>query len=83
MSTPCYVAPMELYSFRLPEDLIEALDALAERVHKRRADLVREALTDYVAARTAPVEHDEAVHALEVLRRIVEKQGLHGSVTAE
>lgn len=74
---------MELYSFRIPRDLVETLDALAERDHKRRADLVRDALTDYVAARTAPVERDEAIHALEILRKLVEKQGLLSGVTEE
>jgi predicted DNA-binding protein len=74
---------MGLFSFRLPEELVETLDALAERDGKRRADLVREALTEYVAARTAPVEADEARHALEVLRKLVEKQGLPSSVTEE
>jgi predicted DNA-binding protein len=74
---------MSLFSFRLPVDLMETLDALAERDGKRRADLVREALAEYIAARTAPVEQDEALHALDVLRKIVEKKGLHGSVTEE
>ena len=74
---------MNLFSFRLPVDLIETLDALAERDRKRRADLVREALADYVAARTGPVTPDEARHALEVLRKVVEKRGLHDGVTEE
>jgi metal-responsive CopG/Arc/MetJ family transcriptional regulator len=74
---------MGLYSFRLPDDLVETLDALADRDGKRRADLVRDALTEYVAARTAPVSSDEAVRALDVLRKIVEKQGLPSGVTAE
>ena len=72
---------MGLFSFRLPDELIETLDALAERDGKRRADLVREALTEYVAMRTAPVERDEARQALEVLRKLVEKQGLSSGVT--
>ena len=74
---------MSLFSFRLPVDLMETLDALADRDGKRRADLVREALTSYVAARTAPVQTDEALHALEVLRKLVEKQGLSSGVTEE
>jgi metal-responsive CopG/Arc/MetJ family transcriptional regulator len=74
---------MGLYSFRLPDELIETIDALADRDHKRRADLVRDALTEYVAARTAPVERDEALHALEVLRKIVENRGLPVGVTGE
>ena len=74
---------MGLFSFRLPDELVETLDALADRDGKRRADLVREALTDYVAARTAPVRRDEALRALDVLRKIVEKQGLHDGVTEE
>jgi predicted DNA-binding protein len=78
-----YGCSMGLFSFRLPEELVETLDVLAERDGKRRADLVREALTEYVAARMAPVEADEARHALEVLRKLVEKQGLPSSVTEE
>ena len=74
---------MGLYSFRLPDELIETLDALADRDGKRRADLVREALASYVAARTGPVAQDEARHALAVLQRLVEKQGLHDGVTEE
>ena len=74
---------MNLFSFRLPVDLIETLDALAERDRKRRADLVREALADYVTARTGPVTQDEARHALDVLRKVVEKKGLHDGVTEE
>jgi hypothetical protein len=56
---------------------------LAERDRKRRADLVRDALAEYVAARTAPVERDEAHHALEVLRKLVENRGLSSGVTGE
>jgi predicted transcriptional regulator len=74
---------MELYSFRLPAELVETLDALAERDHKRRADLVRDALDEYVTARTAPVARDEGLHALDVLRKIVENQGLPDGVTQE
>ncbi len=77
---------MGLFSFRLPDELVETLDALAERDRKRRADLVRDALTEYVAARTAPVPRDEALRALEVLRQVVEdktgaKEGLSTGVT--
>jgi predicted DNA-binding protein len=74
---------MELYSFRLPDELIETIDALADRDGKRRADIVRDALTEYVAGRTGPVSTDEALHALDVLRKLVEKQGLSRGVTAE
>jgi metal-responsive CopG/Arc/MetJ family transcriptional regulator len=62
---------MQLFSFRLPPELIEQIDRLAERDRKRRADLIREALTRYVADRTAPVAHDEAERALETLRRLL------------
>jgi hypothetical protein len=34
---------------------------------------MREALARFVAEQTAPVPHDEAEHALDVLRRIVAK----------
>jgi len=74
---------MGLYSFRLPDELIETIDMLAERDRKRRADLVRDALAEYVAARTAPVARDEAHHALEILRKLVENQGLSSGVTGE
>ena len=62
---------MRLYTFRLPPDLIERIDDLADRDRKRRADLVREALLRYVEERTAPIPPDEAEHALEVLRRVI------------
>ena len=62
---------MQLYSFRLPPELIEQIDRLADRDRKRRADLIREALTRYVADRTAPVAVDEAERALETLRRLI------------
>ena len=68
------VSSMRLYTFRLPPELIERIDDLADRDRKRRADLVRDALTRYVEQRTAPVPQSEAEHALEVLRRVVESR---------
>jgi predicted DNA-binding protein len=76
-------ASMTLYSFRLPPALVEQLDELAERDHKRRADLVREALTRYVSERTEPITRDEAEHALDVLRQVVAERGLPKAVTEE
>jgi hypothetical protein len=37
----------------------------------RRSDVIRDALTTYVADQTNAVDRDDAVHALEVIRRIV------------
>lgn len=64
-------APMVIASFRLPASLLTDLDRLADLDHKRRADIVREALTAYVAERTAPVPRGEAERALDVLGRLV------------
>jgi predicted transcriptional regulator len=69
-------APMVIASFRLPASLLADLDRLADLGHKRRADIVREALTAYVVDRTAPVRRSEAEHALEVLGRLVRDAGL-------
>jgi len=64
-------APMMLVSIRLPVALVEQLDRIAVESVTRRSDVIREALTGYVAARTAPVGQHEAEQALDVLRRIV------------
>jgi predicted transcriptional regulator len=64
---------MMLYSFRLPDELVRQIDELAERDRKRRADVIREALTRYVAEQTAPVDRDEAERALETLRRFLQR----------
>jgi predicted transcriptional regulator len=64
---------MMLYSFRLPDELVRQIDELAERDRKRRADVIREALTRYVAEQTAPVDRDEAERALETLRRFLRR----------
>lgn len=63
--------PMVLASIRLPVALLEQLDSLADLQGVRRSEVVREALTAYVAERTLPVGRDEAEHALDVLRRVV------------
>ncbi|WJK43174.1 ribbon-helix-helix domain-containing protein [Solwaraspora sp. WMMA2056] len=68
---PAPEAPMMLVSIRLPVALVEQLDRLAEESTARRSDVIREALTGYVAGRTAPVGRHEAEQALDVLRRIV------------
>ena len=68
---PVPEVPMVLASIRLPVTLLEQLDSLAEVLGVRRSEVVREALTAYVAERTAPVGRDEAEQALDVLRRVV------------
>ena len=57
----------------MPVRLAEQLDELAYRTGARRSDVMREALTRFVAEQIAPVPRDEAEHALDVLRRIVAK----------
>jgi len=52
----------------MPVRLAEQLDELAYRTGARRSDVMREALTRFVAEQTAPVPRDEAEHALDVLR---------------
>lgn len=65
---------MMLASFRLPVSMVEQLENLAELQGVRRSDIVREALSAYLAERTSPVGRTEAQHALDVLRRIVDSQ---------
>lgn len=72
-SGPPPEVPMMMASIRLPVGLAEQLDALASRTGVRRSDVMREALTRFVAEQTAPVPRDEAEHALDVLRRLVAK----------
>ncbi|MFF3853480.1 ribbon-helix-helix domain-containing protein [Micromonospora sp. NPDC002575] len=74
--------PMMLVSIRLPVALVEQLDHLAEHAETRRSDIIRDALTSYVTARTAPVSRDEAEHALDVLRRIVTTRTTEGRADA-
>src|SRR5687768_8203312 len=59
--------PMMIASIRLPVPLVEQLDELAAHDGLRRSDIIREALNRYVARRAAPVDRDEAEHALDVL----------------
>ena len=65
---------MMLASIRLPVSLVERLDGLAESQGVRRSDIIRAALAAYVEEQTSPVEADEAVRALDVLRRVVADQ---------
>lgn len=74
--------PMMLVSIRLPVVLVEQLDRLAEQSATRRSDVIREALTEYVTARTAPISQNEAEHALDVLRRIVTARHNEGHADA-
>lgn len=64
-------APMMLASIRLPVALVEQLDGLATTHGVRRSDIIRTALTSYVAAETTPVAPDEAARALDVFRRLI------------
>lgn len=74
--------PMMLVSIRLPVTLVEHLDHLAEQSATRRSEVIRDALTGYVTAHTTPVSHDEAEHALDVLRRIVTAHTTQGHADA-
>jgi predicted transcriptional regulator len=81
-SGPAPEAPMMLMSIRLPVTLVEQLDRLAEQSGNRRSDVIRDALTGYVADRTEPVGRDEAEHALDVLRRLVTAHTNEGHANA-
>ncbi|MEV6705901.1 ribbon-helix-helix protein, CopG family [Micromonospora wenchangensis] len=74
--------PMALVSTRLPVALVKHLDRLAEQAAVRRSDIIRDALTSYVTTRTEPVSHDEAEHALDVLRRVVAARTTKGRADA-
>jgi Arc/MetJ-type ribon-helix-helix transcriptional regulator len=74
--------PMMLVSIRLPVSLVEQLDHLADEADTRRSDVIRDALTRYIADQTAPVSQDEAEHALDVLRRIVITRNTQGHADA-
>ena len=63
--------PMMLASMRVPVVVVEQLDHLAQLQGVRRSDVIRDALTGYIAEKTSPIGRDEAEHALDVLRRIV------------
>ncbi|MFV2088149.1 ribbon-helix-helix protein, CopG family [Micromonospora sp. LOL_021] len=79
---PAPEAPMMLVSIRLPVALVEQLDRIAEESTTRRSDVIRDALTGYVTARTAPVGQHEAEQALDVLRRIVTERTGDGHADA-
>lgn len=79
---PAPEAPMMLLSIRLPVTLVEQLDHLAQQSGARRSELIRDALTDHVADRTAPVPPNEAEHALDVLRRVVTAHTSQGHADA-
>jgi predicted transcriptional regulator len=69
--TPASGSPMVLASIRLPVEMVEQLDSLADLDRSRRSDIIRAALAAYISARTAPVDQDEAERALDTLRRVV------------
>jgi len=63
-----------LLSVRLPIPLVEKVEAIAEAQGVSRSEIIREALVAYVAEKTSPVAQEDATHALEVLRRVVEER---------
>ena len=63
-----------LTSFRAPVRLMEQVEAIAEVQGVSRSEVIRDALAAYVKEKTAPVGQDEAEHALDVLRRVVENR---------
>lgn len=71
--------PMELSSIRLPADLVVQLDAYAQSHGKNRSTVIREALTAFVTAENQPVDRDDVVHALEVIRRAVDSHYPHAA----
>jgi predicted DNA-binding protein len=71
--------PMELSSIRLPVDLVIQLDAYAQSHGKNRSTVIREALTAFVAGQNQPVDRDDVVHALEVIRRAVDGHYPHAA----
>jgi Ribbon-helix-helix protein, copG family. len=74
--------PMLLASIRLPVSMIETLDGLAESRGVRRSDVIRAALAVYIDQQTSPVSDDEAVRALDVLRRVVVDRATQRPVAA-
>lgn len=68
---PATDGPMALISIRLPVAMVEEFDSLADLQRVRRSDVIREALSAYIAAQNAQVRPDEAERALDVLRRVV------------
>jgi predicted DNA-binding protein len=71
--------PMELSSIRLPVDLVQQLDEYGRAHGLNRSTVIREALAAFIAEQSAPVNRDEVVHALEVLRRAVDVQYPHAA----
>jgi hypothetical protein len=67
---PASGTPMVLASIRRPVEIIEQLDSLADLDRTWRSDVIRAALTAYIAEQTSP-GRDEAERALEVLRRAI------------
>ncbi len=53
---------MSQITARVPNDLVEALDAAAEKLRRSRADVIRQALERYLE------DHDDLEVALERLR---------------
>jgi predicted transcriptional regulator len=63
-----------LLSVRIPIPLVEKVEAIAQAQGVSRSEVIRDALAAYVKEKTAPVGQDEAEHALDVLRRVVENR---------
>jgi hypothetical protein len=70
-SRPAPDVSMMLASIRLPVAIVEQLDHLASSQGVRRSDIIRDALSTYVAEKTSPIGPGEAERALDVLRRVV------------
>jgi predicted DNA-binding protein len=63
--------PLVLTSIRLPVELVGRLDEVAATGGLNRSEAIRAAVTAYVDERQGEVSAADAVHALEVLRRVV------------
>jgi metal-responsive CopG/Arc/MetJ family transcriptional regulator len=65
---------MLLASIRLPVEMVDRIDEYAQSDGVTRSDLVRDAITAYLADRTKDVSRDEAEQALAVISRIVHER---------
>jgi predicted DNA-binding protein len=74
---PPAAEPMLLASIRLPVAMVEQLDNLAGLDGRRRSDVIRAALSAYISDRLSPVGREDAEHALDVLRRLVDRTPPH------
>jgi predicted DNA-binding protein len=70
---------MELSSIRLPIELVQRADEHAAMHGMKRSAVIREALTVYLDNQPAPINRDDAVHALDVLRRAIDDRYPHAA----